>query len=143
MKKIWKFLGITALAAVLVPYKVEKDEATGDKTYDALLWHATAKGRTSEEEGRKVDITFGLKRSEHPDWEDCSCEDCEEDWDELDTELDELDAELDDLDAELDDLDREPDAPDAVPKADEEEDGLSIDITVTVEKDEPAPKTEE
>ena len=38
MKKIWKVLGIAALAAGLIPYKAEENLETGEKTYDALLW---------------------------------------------------------------------------------------------------------
>ena len=38
MKKIWKFLGVAALVAGLVPYKAEENLETGEKTYDALLW---------------------------------------------------------------------------------------------------------
>lgn len=37
MKKFWKALGIAALAAV-VPVRVKKDEATGKKTFQSLLW---------------------------------------------------------------------------------------------------------
>ena len=37
MKKIWKALGIAALAAV-VPVRVKKDEETGKKTFQSLLW---------------------------------------------------------------------------------------------------------
>lgn len=37
MKKLLKVLGITALAAAVVPCKVEKDEETGEKTYQTLL----------------------------------------------------------------------------------------------------------
>lgn len=37
MKKFLKALGITALAAAVVPCKVEKDELTGAKTYHTLL----------------------------------------------------------------------------------------------------------
>ena len=37
MKKFLKALGIAALAAAVVPCKVEKDEETGAKTYQSLL----------------------------------------------------------------------------------------------------------
>ena len=37
MKKFWKALGIAALAAV-VPVRVQKDEETGKKTFQSLLW---------------------------------------------------------------------------------------------------------
>lgn len=37
MKKILKALGIATLAAAVIPCKVEKDELTGEKTYQSLL----------------------------------------------------------------------------------------------------------
>ena len=37
MKKFWKALGIAALAAV-VPVRFKKDEETGKKTFQSLLW---------------------------------------------------------------------------------------------------------
>ena len=37
MKKFWKALGIAALAAV-VPVRASKDEQTGKKTFQSLLW---------------------------------------------------------------------------------------------------------
>lgn len=37
MKKFLKALGITALAAAVIPCKVEKDEEAGTKTYQSLL----------------------------------------------------------------------------------------------------------
>ncbi len=37
MKKFWKALGIAALAAA-VPVRVSKDEQTGKKTFQSLLW---------------------------------------------------------------------------------------------------------
>ena len=40
MKNFWKVLGIAALAVGLTPYKVEKDEETGDNRYQALLGQA-------------------------------------------------------------------------------------------------------
>ena len=42
MKKFWKVLGLGALVAGLTPYKVEKDEETGEKSYQALLWRITS-----------------------------------------------------------------------------------------------------
>ena len=38
MKNFWKVLGVAALAVGLTPYKVEKDEETGENKYQALLW---------------------------------------------------------------------------------------------------------
>lgn len=43
MKKFWKALGLTALAAALVPYRIEGDKQTGSLTVQALLWKATEK----------------------------------------------------------------------------------------------------
>ena len=37
MKKFWKVLGITALAAAVVPVRFQKDEETGKKTFRSLL----------------------------------------------------------------------------------------------------------
>lgn len=37
MKKFLKALGVAALAAAVIPCKVEKDEETGVKTYQSLL----------------------------------------------------------------------------------------------------------
>ena len=37
MKKFWKALGIAALAAA-VPVRFKKDEETGKKTFQSLLW---------------------------------------------------------------------------------------------------------
>lgn len=49
--KFWKVLSTAALVAGLAPYKVEKDEATGKTTYQALLWRMTT--TSGEEEGEK------------------------------------------------------------------------------------------
>lgn len=85
MKKLWKFLGITALAAVLLPYRVEGDEETDEVKVDALLWHVTCSGRSGD---RRVDITFGRERAARPD----------DGTDGLDAEPDILDEDFDDLD---------------------------------------------
>ena len=42
MKTFWKILSLGALAAGLTPYKVETDEETGEKSYQALLWRITS-----------------------------------------------------------------------------------------------------
>lgn len=55
--KLWKVLSAAALVAGLAPYKVEKDEATGKTTYQALLW----RGSTSEKDGEKH---FGIDLGE-------------------------------------------------------------------------------
>ena len=38
MKTIWKVLGAVAVVASLTPYKVHRDEETGERTIEALLW---------------------------------------------------------------------------------------------------------
>ena len=43
MKKFWKALGLTALAAALVPYRIEGDKESGALTVQALLWKLTEK----------------------------------------------------------------------------------------------------
>lgn len=104
MKKFLKFLGLTALAAALIPYRVEKDEETGEKSYDALLWHARARGNLSDEpDGRKVDVTFGLKTPEEREWVDCDDDLDDIDWDNIDDGFetdtpDPLEIEIDDAD---------------------------------------------
>ena len=60
MKKLWKALGITALAATLIPYRVQKDEEAQTTSVDALLWQAT-RGPGQGEDKEQVDITFGFK----------------------------------------------------------------------------------
>ncbi len=42
MKTFWKILGLGVLAAGLTPYKVEKNEETGENSYQALLWRITS-----------------------------------------------------------------------------------------------------
>ena len=60
MKKFWKVLGITALAASLIPYRVNKDEETETTTMDALLWQAARRPGQGEDKGQ-VDISLGFK----------------------------------------------------------------------------------
>lgn len=55
MKAFWKVLGFAALAAGLTPYKVEKNEETGENSYQALLWKGTSK---DGEDGRHIDINL-------------------------------------------------------------------------------------
>ncbi len=57
MKKFWKVLGLGALAAGLTPYKVEKNEETGEKSYQALLWRITS---SPAGEDKKIDIGINL-----------------------------------------------------------------------------------
>ena len=59
MKKFWKVLGLGALAAGLTPYKVEKNEETGENSYQALLWRITSAPSEEEGEKRRIDINLG------------------------------------------------------------------------------------
>ncbi len=59
MKKFWKVLGLGALAAGLTPYKVEKNEETGENSYQALLWRITSAPSQEEGEKRRIDINLG------------------------------------------------------------------------------------
>lgn len=61
MKNIWKALGITALAAAVIPYRIRKDKEEDVTTVDALLWQLTRRPGESEEEKNQVDITIGFK----------------------------------------------------------------------------------
>lgn len=76
MKKILKALGITALAAAVVPCKVEKDEETGVKTYQSLLSRLrVGPGEDGEGTNISVDALGGvlptaLGRSEADDYAD-------------------------------------------------------------------------
>ena len=54
MKKLWKALGITALAA-LVPIRIKKDE-NGTKSYQSLLWKLDV--LPDEGEGRDINVTL-------------------------------------------------------------------------------------
>ncbi|MDE7220327.1 MAG: hypothetical protein K2O45_12015 [Oscillospiraceae bacterium] len=58
MKKFWKILGLGALAVGLTPYKVEKNEETGESSYQALLWRITsAPGQNGDK--REIGINLG------------------------------------------------------------------------------------
>lgn len=59
MKKFWKVLGLGALAAGLTPYKVEKNEETGENSYQALLWRITSAPGQEEGEKRRIGINLG------------------------------------------------------------------------------------
>ena len=58
MKKFWKILGLGALAVGLTPYKVEKNEETGENSYQALLWRITSTPG-DEETKREININLG------------------------------------------------------------------------------------
>ena len=60
MNNVWKVLGITALAASLLPYRVHKDEETGEKTVEALLWQAK-RGPGQDGDKDQIDIDLGFK----------------------------------------------------------------------------------
>ena len=57
MKKIWKFLGFTALAAALVPCRVEQDEESGRKTYRSLLYKMDI-GPGKNGEGKEIALSL-------------------------------------------------------------------------------------
>ena len=55
MKKLLKALGVTALAAAVIPFKVEKDEETGVKTYQSLLSRLRV-GPGEDNEGTNISL---------------------------------------------------------------------------------------
>lgn len=57
MKTFWKVLG-AALAVGLTPYKVETNEETGEKSYQALLWRITSAPGEGENQ-RDIGINLG------------------------------------------------------------------------------------
>ena len=58
MKTFWKVFGFAALVAGLAPYKVDKNEETGENSYQALLWRGSTK--PGEDGGkREVLVNFG------------------------------------------------------------------------------------
>lgn len=57
MKNFWKILGLGALVAGLTPYKVEKNEETGESSYQALLWRATS--RIDEAGEKQIGVNLG------------------------------------------------------------------------------------
>ena len=63
MKAFWKILGLGALAVGLTPYKVEKNEETGERSYQALLWKGTV-GPGSENDKKNIDIDLGINLGE-------------------------------------------------------------------------------
>lgn len=73
MKLIWKVIGATAAAAAAiatVPFSVRKDEATGERTIEAMMWNAKV-GRDGTG-ARTVAINIGFtspfkKESDHFD----------------------------------------------------------------------------
>ena len=63
MKAFWKILGLGALAVGLTPYKVDKNEETGEKSYQALLWKGTV-GPGSGNDKTNIDIDLGINLGE-------------------------------------------------------------------------------
>lgn len=60
MKPFWKVLGVTALAASLIPYHVDSDETAGTKTVQALLWQLRTKPSEVYEDEMSKELTIGL-----------------------------------------------------------------------------------
>lgn len=56
MKKFWKALGVAALAAA-VPVRFQKDDVTGEKTFQSLL--VSVNVGPGEEGGTEIGINFG------------------------------------------------------------------------------------
>lgn len=59
MKTFWKFLGVAALAAGLAPYKIEKNEETGENSYQSLLMKVTTTLDEETGEKRRFSINLG------------------------------------------------------------------------------------
>ena len=59
MKKFLKFLGGVAVAATVIPFSYKKDEESGEKTIQALLWKASIPQKEEDGSG-KVKVSFGL-----------------------------------------------------------------------------------
>ena len=60
MKKFWKALGITALAASVIPYYVDSDESKCTKTIRALLWQVKTHPSEKHEGKTAAEISLGL-----------------------------------------------------------------------------------
>lgn len=60
MKKFWKALGLAAIAAAVVPYRVRKDEEAQTLSVEALLWQAS-RGPGHGEDKEQLDVTLGFK----------------------------------------------------------------------------------
>ena len=59
MKTFWKVLGAAALAIGFTPYRIEKNDETGERKFQALLWQATTTPREGDWDA--LDINLGLK----------------------------------------------------------------------------------
>lgn len=60
MKKFWKALGITALAASVIPYYVDSDEKKCTKTIRALLWQIKTHPSEKHEGKTAAEISLGF-----------------------------------------------------------------------------------
>ena len=79
MKKLIKFLGKTALAAGLIPYRFNKDEETGSYEIGGLLW-SLKKTAGEENDSYALELLPFLKNIEAA--AEASSEDADEDEDE-------------------------------------------------------------
>ena len=68
MKKALKVLGITALVAGLVPYKIKKDDETGELHIKALFW-GVSRGPKNSEEGDDLQVSIGIDLDDDEDYE--------------------------------------------------------------------------
>ncbi len=59
MKTFWKVLGVSALAASLIPYHVDSDETAGTKNVCALLWQLHTKPSEVYENEMVKELTIG------------------------------------------------------------------------------------
>lgn len=60
MKKFWKALGITALAAGVIPYYVDSDESKCTRTIRALLWQVKTHPSEKHEGKTAAEISLGF-----------------------------------------------------------------------------------
>lgn len=58
MKHGWKILGAAALAAALTPYRISKNEETGERKIQALLWEAIRTPKSEEKDNLEINIGF-------------------------------------------------------------------------------------
>ena len=73
-KKILKALGIAALVAAVVPYRIEKDEEKDELTVQSLLWKVTNCPHPDLEDKRTTSLSIGFHSPVCG--EDCCCDDC-------------------------------------------------------------------
>lgn len=59
MKKVWKVLAAAAAVVALTPYKVDRDEETGETKVKALFWGAKYTPKTDESDA-KIDVGLNL-----------------------------------------------------------------------------------